>query len=440
MHQLGQGVHLLAVDEDVELDQVAGPIIDQLVIERPVALGHGFQLVVEIVDDLGQRQFADELDAAGHGVVVLDVLAAPLHAQGHDHAHVALRDVDGGLDERLLHPGDGAGVREVGGVVDLDQGLILQVEVVLDRGHGEDEGDVELALEPLLHHLQVEQAKEAAAKAEAERRGRVLLESEGGIVELELFQGAGQILVVVRGHRVERGEHHLLDLLEAGQGGRGRPVAEGDGVARTGVGNGLHPGDDVADLAGGQLLLRFAAQAEDAQFLHPVVGAVGHEQNLVPGFHRAVDDAHRDDRAAVGVVVGVEDERLQRRFRVTLGRRQELDDGVEQFGHALAGLGRAFADGGPVQAEILFDLGRDLVRLGRRQVDLVDHRDDVQVVFHGQVEVGQGLGLDPLGGVDEQQGALAGTERPGHLVAEVDMAGRVHQVEGVMFAVVGLEG
>jgi hypothetical protein len=64
-----------------------------------------------------------------------------------------------------------------------------------------------------------------------------------------------------------------------------------------------------------------------------------------------------------------------------------------------------------------------LLRLRAGQVDLVEHRDDREVVLQRQVEVGQRLRLDALGGVDEQDGALAGGQRAGHLVGEVDVAG-----------------
>ena len=57
--------------------------------------------------------------------------------------------------------------------------------------------------------------------------------------------------------------------------------------------------------------------------------------------------------------------------------------------------------------------------------------DDLEVVLEGLVAVGQGLGLDALGGVDQQDRALAGGQRPAHLVAEVDVAGRVDEVEDV---------
>ena len=40
-------------------------------------------------------------------------------------------------------------------------------------------------------------------------------------------------------------------------------------------------------------------------------------------------------------------------------------------------------------------------RIGGGQVDLVEDRDDLQVVLHREVQVGQRLRLDALSGVDE---------------------------------------
>ena len=79
-----------------------------------------------------------------------------------------------------------------------------------------------------------------------------------------------------------------------------------------------------------------------------------------------------------------------------------------------------------------------LVDVGGGEIDLVDHRHDLMVVLDRLVDVGQGLRLDPLGGVDDQQGALAGGEAAAHLIGEIDMAGRVHQVEDVGLAVLAL--
>jgi hypothetical protein len=53
------------------------------------------------------------------------------------------------------------------------------------------------------------------------------------------------------------------------------------------------------------------------------------------------------------------------------------------------------------------------------------------------VDVGQGLRLDPLRGVDDEDRALARLQAAADLVAEVDVAGRVDQVERVAQAVGG---
>src|SRR5690606_9168129 len=74
---------------------------------------------------------------------------------------------------------------------------------------------------------------------------------------------------------------------------------------------------------------------------------------------------------------------------------------------------------------------------GGRQVDLVEHRDDLQVVLHGQVQVRQGLRLDALGRIDQQDGSLARGERPADLVGEVDVPWRVDHVQHVVGAVDG---
>ena len=90
-------------------------------------------------------------------------------------------------------------------------------------------------------------------------------------------------------------------------------------------------------------------------------------------------------------------------------------------------------------ARVAADDGGQLLRvalgLGGREVDLVEHRDDLEVGVDGQVEVGQRLRLDALRGVDEQDGALAGLQAPADLVGEVDVAGGVDHVQDVVGAV-----
>ena len=71
------------------------------------------------------------------------------------------------------------------------------------------------------------------------------------------------------------------------------------------------------------------------------------------------------------------------------------------------------------------------------QVDLVQARDELEPRLDGEVGVGEGLRLDALARVHDEQRTLARGERPRDLVGEVDVAGRVDEVELVGLAVAG---
>ena len=131
-----------------------------------------------------------------------------------------------------------------------------------------------------------------------------------------------------------------------------------------------------------------------------------HQTDLHAGADHAVDDAGQDDHAAVRVVPGVEDQRLQRRVGIARRRRQPLDDGFEDLVDAGA-LFRAREDrAARIEADDLLDLPLRLVGLRAGQIDLVDDRDDLELVLDRQVGVRERLRLDALRGVDEQQRAL----------------------------------
>ena len=81
-----------------------------------------------------------------------------------------------------------------------------------------------------------------------------------------------------------------------------------------------------------------------------------------------------------------------------------------------------------------------LLRLGSGKVDLVEHRDDLQIVLKREVEVGERLGFDALGGIDQEDRALTCRKAARDLVGEVDVSGSVDEVEDVVAAVLGAIG
>ena len=134
------------------------------------------------------------------------------------------------------------------------------------RRRGGDEVEVIFAGQPLLDDLEVEEAEEAAAEAEAERGAGLHLEAERGVVEAQLVEAVAQLLEIGGVDREQAAEHHRLDLLEAGQRLGGGALGVGDGVADAGLGDFLDLRGDEADLAGAELgqLLDLGAEAADA--------------------------------------------------------------------------------------------------------------------------------------------------------------------------------
>ena len=82
-----------------------------------------------------------------------------------------------------------------------------------------------------------------------------------------------------------------------------------------------------------------------------------------------------------------------------------------------------------VEADDLLDLLPHPLGVRGGEVDLVDDGHDLVVVLDRLVDVGERLRLDALRGVDDQQRAFARGEAARHFIGEVDVAGRVHQVE-----------
>src|SRR5882672_5236194 len=81
--ELGEGIDLFAVDEDVHLHHVSEAVVQHLVVERAVALGDRLQPVVEVEEDLGQGQLARDLHPARGQEAVGGVHPAALAAQLH---------------------------------------------------------------------------------------------------------------------------------------------------------------------------------------------------------------------------------------------------------------------------------------------------------------------------------------------------------------------
>jgi hypothetical protein len=78
VHDDGQRIDLVAVDQHVDLDHVGGAVFLELVVHRGIAARGRLELVEEVQHDLAHRHFVGQLDLAA-------VVA-------HVHLHAALAD------------------------------------------------------------------------------------------------------------------------------------------------------------------------------------------------------------------------------------------------------------------------------------------------------------------------------------------------------------
>ena len=429
VHDRAERVDRLAVQQDVDANQVRLLVAPRFVVEARVALRARLQLIEEVEHDLGQRQHVVDLDAFGRDVAHVDHLAAAALARLHHGAEVVGRRDHRGVDHRLLDRVVRAGRRHLRRVVH-DLHLVAAVHAELDVRRGRDQLQVELALQPLLHDVHVQQPEEPAAEPEPQRGGHLGFVVQGGVGQLQPVEGFAQLGVVAAFGREQARPHHRLRLAVAGELLGGAALAgERDRVAHLGLVHVLEAGDEVAHLARAELVDGRGLGRVDAGLLG--LGLHAGREHLDASVRRelALLDPDVGDHAAVGVEHRVEDQRLQRLRGVAHRRRHPVDHGREQRVDTGAGLRADVQDVVGIAVEQRGEFLRALLGLGRGQVDLVERRHDDQSGVARQVVVRERLGLQALGGVDQQHRALTGCERTRDLVGEVDVAGRVDQVE-----------
>jgi hypothetical protein len=114
---------------------------------------------------------------------------------------------------------------------------------------------------------------------------------------------------------------------------------------------------------------------------------------------------------------------------MAFGRRNSMDDRFEDLLDTDAVLGAGEDALAALHHQQLFDFAHHALGIGRRQIDLVDHRNDREIVFEREVIVRQRLRFDALGRIDDQHGAFAGRQRSRDFIRKIDMPRRVDQIE-----------
>ena len=84
----GKGIHLVFLDQDIHLDQIAGFVADKLIVHAGIAAADAFELVVVAGDHLRQRKFIGQHGAPFIRMLHVDESGAFFIGKLHDRADV----------------------------------------------------------------------------------------------------------------------------------------------------------------------------------------------------------------------------------------------------------------------------------------------------------------------------------------------------------------
>ncbi len=170
---------------------------------------------------------------------------------------------------------------------------------------------------------------------------------------------------------------------------------------------------------------------------HFLSGSRSHQADHGSFFNGSLHDAAENNDSFVGIIHGIENQGLKRRTGISRRRRDLRHDLLQHLLDADTILGRNQGRVLCFQADHVLDLFNHPLRLRTWQVDLVDHRKYIQIMIQGKIYVGQRLCFDPLGGIHHQHCAVAGRQRPAHLIVKIHVSRCVNQIENIFFSVAG---
>ena len=150
-----QRVHLVARKQDIELHELGGTILVELVVERGIALGSALELVKEIQDELGKRHIEAHLDRLAREMDHVGSNAAVLDSELHDGTRILGRADNLGLEVGLLNALDARSLGQILRAADINHLAVSLVDVIVDRWTRGNEVKIELALQAFLDDFHV---------------------------------------------------------------------------------------------------------------------------------------------------------------------------------------------------------------------------------------------------------------------------------------------
>ena len=177
---------------------------------------------------------------------------------------------------------------------------------------------------------------------------------------------------------------------------------------------------------------------EKSNLFQLAFNAVGEKPDPGSPFENAPANPHKVHHSPESIVPGIKHQRCRPLFIIDFRSRNAFNYCLEQFGDTFAGLTGNTQRFLPGQSQDLLHLLIAHGQIGCRQVDLVDHRNNFQSLIKGQIDIGNGLRLHALRGIDQQNRTFTGTQTAADFISEVNVSRSVDQVKFIGNSVTGI--
>ena len=285
----------------------------------------------------------------------------------------------------------------------------------------------------------MQQSQKTAAEAEAQGDRRLRLIVQGGIVELQLFQRIPEIGIFRTIRRIKSAVDHGLHLAVAGQRLLAGVVRIRHGIADSRVLDILDGRGDIAYHARRKLVTGDKLSCSEVADLDNLLLRPGrHHLNRRAAPYRTLHHTAEDYDAPVGIVHRVKDQRLQRCRRVSLRRRNLFYNLLQNLLDADAVLRRNQGSVLRLNTDDVLDLLLYPFGIRARKIDLINDRENIQIVVEGKIDVCKRLRLDSLCCVHDKDRTVARRKGTAHFIIKVHMSGGIDQIENIFFSVLRL--
>ena len=239
--------------------------------------------------------------------------------------------------------------------------------------------------------------------------------------------------------RINSAVHHGLHLLITGEGFLGRIVHGGYRITYPGIPNILNGSGKIAYHTRSQLISRNKlSRSKGSHLCYGKLRTGGHKANIAALFNASFLNSTENDNPSIAVIEGVKYQCLKGILRTPFRCGKTMHHRFQYFFHIQTGFCGNLRCIHRFKTDYIFNFMGNQFRVCRRQIHLIDNRDNFQIMIQGKISVGQGLSLNSLGSIHHQNSAIAGRQCTAYFIVKVHMPRGINEVKNIFLPVLCL--